>query len=228
MAHPRYEKRGRPRKEAPAVDHEWQNTATVQANHERFAQEVRHRACFIVATNVLDSAELSDEELVTTHKEQSGVERGFRFLKDPLAPFLLCLPQEAGTDRRMKPDYGLVSVGLSVGRTSATYTVSRKGASHSQKRLNKPTATLTMQLSSFNVLRGLSSCMCMLPLSPPQSSYACCPFICRSWFSWVRLINTSTTFLSQAEECGIHHTNDCFRNVNVSKMLRQRGKVIHA
>lgn len=28
---------------------------------------------------MLDSAELSDEELVTTYKEQGGVERGFRF-----------------------------------------------------------------------------------------------------------------------------------------------------
>src|SRR5216683_5049167 len=70
---------------------------------------------------------------LTTYKEQGSVERGFRFLKDPLAPFLLRLPQEAGTDRRMKPDYGLVSVSLSVRRTSTTYTVSRKGASHSQR-----------------------------------------------------------------------------------------------
>lgn len=84
VSHPRYESRGRPRKEAPPVDHEWQITATVQVNQERVVQEVRRRACFIVATNVLDSAELSDEALVTTYKEQGSVERGFRFLKDPL------------------------------------------------------------------------------------------------------------------------------------------------
>src|SRR6266851_4872779 len=63
VAHPRYENRGRPRKEAPPVGHEWQITATVQVNHERVAQEVRCRACFIVATNVLESAELSGEEV---------------------------------------------------------------------------------------------------------------------------------------------------------------------
>jgi transposase len=32
----------------------------------------------------MDSTILSDQELVTTYKEQGSVERGFRFLKDPL------------------------------------------------------------------------------------------------------------------------------------------------
>ena len=47
-------------------------------------QEARRKACFIVATNVLDSTILSEQEVVSTYKEQGGVERGFRFLKDPL------------------------------------------------------------------------------------------------------------------------------------------------
>jgi transposase len=42
------------------------------------------KACWIVGTNVLDPAVLSDQQLVTTYKEQGGAERGFRFLKDPL------------------------------------------------------------------------------------------------------------------------------------------------
>jgi len=41
-------------------------------------------ACFIVATNVLDESMLSEEEVVSTYESQGGVERGFRFLKDPL------------------------------------------------------------------------------------------------------------------------------------------------
>ncbi len=32
----------------------------------------------------LEEKEHSAQELVTTYKEQGGVERGFRFLKDPL------------------------------------------------------------------------------------------------------------------------------------------------
>ena len=38
---------------------------------------------FIIATNVLDRR-LSDEEIVQGYKDQQHVERGFRFLKDPL------------------------------------------------------------------------------------------------------------------------------------------------
>jgi transposase len=55
VAHPQYEGRGRPRK-----------------------------ACWIVGTNVLEQAHLSDEQLIGTYKAQGGAERGFRFLKDPL------------------------------------------------------------------------------------------------------------------------------------------------
>ncbi len=42
------------------------------------------KACWIVGTNILETAELSDHALTITYKEQGGVERGFRFLKDPL------------------------------------------------------------------------------------------------------------------------------------------------
>src|SRR5260221_290748 len=42
------------------------------------------RARFLVATNILDPAELPAEQVISTYKAQSGVERGFAFLKDPL------------------------------------------------------------------------------------------------------------------------------------------------
>ena len=75
--------RGRPRKEA-APTLQWHIRATLTVKQPQVEQEARRKACFIVATNVLDSALLSDQELVTTYKEQGSVERGFRFLKDPL------------------------------------------------------------------------------------------------------------------------------------------------
>lgn len=43
------------------------------------------RSCFIVATNELDEGALGDPEVLGAYKGQSGkVERGFRFLKDPM------------------------------------------------------------------------------------------------------------------------------------------------
>ena len=36
-----------------------------------------------MATNKLDISSLSDKDIIKNYKEQQGVERGFRFLKDP-------------------------------------------------------------------------------------------------------------------------------------------------
>jgi transposase len=84
VAHPRHASKGRPRKAASVPTQQWQIVATVTVNQQRVAEEALRKACFIVGTNELESKALSDQELVTTYKDQSGVERGFRFLKDPL------------------------------------------------------------------------------------------------------------------------------------------------
>ena len=47
-------------------------------------RRLERKSCFILATNQLDCQSLSDEELVAAYKDQQKVERGFRFLKDPL------------------------------------------------------------------------------------------------------------------------------------------------
>jgi len=41
-------------------------------------------SCFILASNQLDMKALSDQELIEAYKDQQKVERGFRFLKDPM------------------------------------------------------------------------------------------------------------------------------------------------
>jgi len=84
VAHPRHAGKGRPRKEASPVTYQWQIVATVTVNQPQVDAEALRKACFIVGTNELESEALSDQELVTTYKDQGGVERGFRFLKDPL------------------------------------------------------------------------------------------------------------------------------------------------
>jgi transposase len=84
VAHPQYGGKGRPRKDATPTDYQWQVVASVSVNHLQVVQEVFRKACWIVGTNVLDPARLSDQALIGTYKDQGGVERGFRFLKDPL------------------------------------------------------------------------------------------------------------------------------------------------
>jgi len=84
VAHAQYAAKGRPRKDATPTSHQWQVATTITVNQQQVEQEALRKACWIVGTNVLNPAILSDQHLITTYKEQGGVERGFRFLKDPL------------------------------------------------------------------------------------------------------------------------------------------------
>jgi transposase len=81
---PKHRRPGRPRKDAPPDHVEWQILTTLAVDEAAVAREVRRKATFLVATNVLDPAQLSDHELIRIYKEQHSVERGFSFLKDPL------------------------------------------------------------------------------------------------------------------------------------------------
>jgi transposase len=79
-----YDKPGKPKPEAIPARISFRVTATVVAiDSELTAQRVRCGR-FILATNVLDAAVLSAADALREYKAQQGVERGFRFLKDPL------------------------------------------------------------------------------------------------------------------------------------------------
>jgi transposase len=84
VAHAHYEGRGRSRKDASPLAQPWQIMATVTINQEMVEHEASRKACWIVSTNSLSTADLADQEFAATDKEQGGVERGFRFLNDPL------------------------------------------------------------------------------------------------------------------------------------------------
>ena len=84
VPHARHAGKGRPRKDASPATQQWQIVATVTVNQPQVEKEALRKACYIVGTNEFDTTVLSDTALVTTYKEQGGVERGFRFLKDPL------------------------------------------------------------------------------------------------------------------------------------------------
>jgi transposase len=84
VAHPHHARKGRPQKDASPTTTQWQIVATVKVNQKQVEEETARKACWIIGTNVLEMAVLSDQQLVTMYKEQGGVERGFRFLKDPL------------------------------------------------------------------------------------------------------------------------------------------------
>ncbi len=69
----------------PGKNEETQTTYNAAVNFEEDGEKIRklliRKGKFILATNVLD---LSDEDVLKVYKDQQSVERGFRFLKDPL------------------------------------------------------------------------------------------------------------------------------------------------
>ena len=85
VAQPRYAHRGRPAKAAVPDTVVWQVQAQVATDPDAVEREALRRACFLLATNVLDATQVADEEVIHAYtQEQGGVERGFAFLKDPL------------------------------------------------------------------------------------------------------------------------------------------------
>ena len=81
----RYGGKGRPSKEAEPVEVEWYITGELSDDEQAIAASRKRKGMFVVATNELDTEALSDLQLLEVYKDQGvTVERGFRFLKDPL------------------------------------------------------------------------------------------------------------------------------------------------
>jgi transposase len=80
-----YDTPGRPGNDQQPTSKSWRVTeGELSVIEEEVEREWRRRACYIVGTNVLDPEALSEEDLIASYKGQGSVERGFRFLKDPL------------------------------------------------------------------------------------------------------------------------------------------------
>ena len=62
----------------------YQISATVSQDESKINTEMLSAGRFIIATNVLDSKELSNDSMLSEYKAQQSCERGFAFLKDPL------------------------------------------------------------------------------------------------------------------------------------------------
>ena len=79
-----YAKAGRPRKsQSPSPTH-YRIQAGLICHQPTIEVEQKKAGRFILATNVLDSAMLSNGNLLQEYKAQQSSERGFPFLKDPL------------------------------------------------------------------------------------------------------------------------------------------------
>ncbi len=79
-----YKTAGRPNKLAEPSQIRYQITGKIETSESAIETEKIKAGRFILATNILDKNELSDEQVLEEYKAQQSNERGFRFLKDPL------------------------------------------------------------------------------------------------------------------------------------------------
>lgn len=84
VAKPHYDRAGKPRQDAVPTRISYHVTALVTPLDDEIATQRIRCGRFILATNVLDSSQLSADTALGEYKAQQGVERGFGFLKDPL------------------------------------------------------------------------------------------------------------------------------------------------
>lgn len=83
IEHKRYNGHGRPKKEQTPDAIEYQIILESQEDKDNIDFLRKSGACYVIATNI-NEQHLSSQDVIAAYREQSYVERGFRFLKDPL------------------------------------------------------------------------------------------------------------------------------------------------
>ena len=80
-----YGKKGRPGKTDEAIGEKWFIDGMLENDEDAIETAKKSKGVFILATNILDETELRSEQILEVYKGQGvSVERGFRFLKDPM------------------------------------------------------------------------------------------------------------------------------------------------
>jgi transposase len=85
IRHSKYHRPGRPAADQKPDYYVWQLTGQVIEDEQAVQAALRTKGKFVIATNILETEALPTEDLLALYKGQNAtVERGFRFLKDPL------------------------------------------------------------------------------------------------------------------------------------------------
>jgi transposase len=84
VSKPYYESSGRPRKDEQPKGFYYFVEGIFLPSESACQRLTERKSCFILATNQMNCNELSEQGIIDTYKDQQKVERGFRFLKDPL------------------------------------------------------------------------------------------------------------------------------------------------
>jgi len=79
-----FKKRGRPARNAEPDHFTYRVCGSLASDHQQYQQRLKRKSCFILATNQTDKTLMDGHQMLADYKNQQKVERGFRFLKDPM------------------------------------------------------------------------------------------------------------------------------------------------
>lgn len=80
-----YGSKGRPKKDDVPVKTEWYIEGALADDEKAISSATKSKGMFVIATNECAASIISDKDLLAVYKDQGvSVERGFRFLKDPM------------------------------------------------------------------------------------------------------------------------------------------------
>ena len=135
--------RGRPKK-SDSMGIKYSLETKLEKDEEKISISLQKKGKFIIATNELDDTLLSNRDLLDNYKGQQSVERGFRFLKDPL--FMT-------SSVFLKTQERIVALGMIMCLCLLVYTLAQRYLRHKLKELNtsvpnqlgKPTSIPTMR-----------------------------------------------------------------------------------
>jgi transposase len=80
----KYKGRGRPKSTDEQIFSHYKLEAKFEACLDKIRPQQNKLGRFILASNDLNNPDMDEANMLLTYKEQQGVERGFRFIKDPL------------------------------------------------------------------------------------------------------------------------------------------------
>src|SRR2546425_2038346 len=202
-------KQDAPRADAEPVRTTWKLVPSVQVDQQALERAADQQARFLIATNELSADKLSDEALLAVYKGQGSVERGFRFLKDPL---FLASPVFVKKPSRLIALSFIMVLCLLVYRLAEQRLRQRLHQSEQTipNQINKPTDKPTMRLSCSNALKVLNCSIFAWDRPFKLAFYVCNPCTTRSSACLALPTNNSIFCLLETAECGL--TTACLTN----------------
>ncbi len=141
----RYGKRGRPAKGAEPEEIRYRIKTELKRDEKSIGEELERSGRYILATNVLfEREELTNDELLAEYRGRQSVERGFRFLKDPMfftASVFVKTPRRVAAIAMVM---GLCLLVYALGERSLRQTLEESGTSIRHQR-GKPTQRPTLR-----------------------------------------------------------------------------------